>query len=72
MIKRFFLFIFLMIFLVSCNAKPSVEFDGEHAYVYAQSQVEFGPRTPGSEAHQKTIELITEEMNSFGWTVDIQ
>jgi glutaminyl-peptide cyclotransferase len=72
MIKRFFLFIFLTIFLVSCNEKPTIEFDGKNAYLYAKSQVEFGPRTPGSEAHQKTIELITEEMNSFGWTVDIQ
>jgi len=72
MIKQFLLFIFLMTFLVSCNEKPTYEFDGEKAYVYAQSQVEFGPRTPGSEAHQKTIELITKELDSFGWTVDIQ
>lgn len=61
-----------MVFIVSCNEKPTIEFDGENAYVYVQSQLEFGSRTPGSEAHQKTIELITEELGSFGWTVDIQ
>ncbi len=72
MIKRFFIFIFLLILIVSCSEKKAVEFDGENAYVYANSQVEFGPRTPGSEAHQKTIELITKELESFGWTVDIQ
>lgn len=41
MIKRFFLFIFLMIFLVSCNEKPTVEFDGENAFLYPHSKFEF-------------------------------
>lgn len=70
--KRILLFFLLLVLLVSCHKKPAVEFDGESAYAYANSQVEFGPRTPGSEAHQKSIELITEELESFGWTVDIQ
>ena len=70
--KRLLLFLLVIIFLVSCNGKPTTEFDGENAYVYAKSQVELGPRTPGSEAHQKTIELISEELESFGWSVDIQ
>jgi len=70
--KRILLFFLFLVLLVSCHKKPAVEFDGESAYAYANSQVEFGPRTPGSEAHQKSIELITEELESFGWTVDIQ
>lgn len=70
--KRLFLFLLVIIILVSCNGKPDTEFNGENTYVYVQSQVEFGPRTPGSEAHQKTIDLISEELESFGWTVDIQ
>ncbi|PKO07492.1 MAG: peptidase [Chloroflexi bacterium HGW-Chloroflexi-3] len=70
--KRLLLFLLLVSILASCVEKSTAEFDGENAYVYAQSQVEFGPRTPGSEAHQKTIELIKEELTSFGWIVDIQ
>ncbi len=62
----------ITVFLVGCQTNPAVEFDGENAYLYAQSQMDFGPRTPGSAAHQKTIDLITDELSSNGWEVEIQ
>ena len=61
-----------IIFLVGCKAKTPAEFDGNNAFGYAQSQIEFGPRTPGSEGHQQTIDLITKEMLSNGWKIEIQ
>lgn len=62
----------ITVFLAGCQANPAVEFDGKNAYLYAQSQMDFGPRTPGSAAHQKTIDLITDELSSKGWEVEIQ
>ncbi len=70
--KTCLLFFITIIFLVGCQAEPPIEFDGKNAYGYAQSQMDFGPRTPGSESHQKTIEFITKEMSSSGWNVEIQ
>ena len=47
-------------------------FDGERAYLDVVSQMEFGPRTPGSTAHAKTVEYISQQINSAGWTVQTQ
>lgn len=63
----------LMVFINSCSPSPTVlEFDGENAFKYAEKQVTFGPRTPGSQAHQQTIQFITSELNSSGWDTEIQ
>jgi Zn-dependent M28 family amino/carboxypeptidase len=62
----------ITVFLAGCQANPVDEFDGKNAYLYAQAQMDFGPRTPGSAAHQKTIDLITDELSSNGWEVEIQ
>lgn len=48
------------------------EFSGERAYRDVQYQVEFGPRTPGSDAHTKTVEWIVNELRAAGWSVEIQ
>jgi glutaminyl-peptide cyclotransferase len=41
--------------LVSCRekARPPREFDDQSAFGYIQTQVGFGPRVPGTEAHRK-------------------
>jgi peptidase M28-like protein len=40
--------------LVACAEKPRVkEFDGPSAFRYVETQVGFGPRVPGTEAHRK-------------------
>jgi glutaminyl-peptide cyclotransferase len=47
-------------------------FDGEIAYQHVVNQVNFGPRTPGSEGHEKTIDYIAEGLNKAKWSVEIQ
>ncbi len=47
-------------------------FDGDRAYVDVQTQLAFGPRIPGSQAHDRVREWIQTELETAGWTVDIQ
>jgi glutaminyl-peptide cyclotransferase len=52
--------------------RASATFDGERAYKDIQTQVAFGPRIPGSDAHAKTLDWIQRELESAGWQVEIQ
>jgi glutaminyl-peptide cyclotransferase len=47
-------------------------FDGDIALDHVKKQVSFGPRIPGSEAHQQTIHWITSQLMANGWQVDLQ
>lgn len=47
------------------------EFDGSRAYVDVQTQVDMGPRTPGSQGHAEVRKWIRNELESAGWTVEI-
>jgi acetylornithine deacetylase/succinyl-diaminopimelate desuccinylase-like protein len=54
------------------TATPTVSpFDGERAYIDVQTQVDMGPRTPGSEGHAQIREWMREELESAGWTVEV-
>ncbi len=55
-------------------AKPAqpVPFSGDSAYQFVLEQLKFGPRTPGSLAHQLTREYIAEKLRENGWSVEIQ
>ena len=44
-------------------------FDGDKAYSDVIKQVEYGARIPGSTSHQKTQQLITSRLESYGWSV---
>lgn len=48
------------------------QFSGAAAYLDVVKQVDFGPRTPGSEAHQKEIDWIQTETKKAGWNVGLQ
>jgi glutaminyl-peptide cyclotransferase len=50
----------------------SVKFDGDRALADVQTQVAFGPRIPGSDAHAKVLEWMRSELESAGWQVQIQ
>src|SRR5437868_14180248 len=41
---------------------PKTAFDGQAALAYAKAQVDFGPRPPGSPAHDKAGDWIVAEM----------
>jgi Zn-dependent M28 family amino/carboxypeptidase len=45
----------LAVFSASCREKPRPprEFDGQTAFGYIQTQIGYGPRIPGTEAHQR-------------------
>jgi glutaminyl-peptide cyclotransferase len=49
-----------------------VSFDGSHALADVQTQVAFGPRTPGSEGHAQIREWMRAELESAGWIVEVQ
>lgn len=70
--KIFTAHLILILLLTNCNENKDLQFDGESAYQYAKQQVEFGPRTPGSDAHQNTVDWIMSELNKNGWKTDLQ
>lgn len=50
----------------------TVHFDGERALADVQTQVAFGPRIPGSDAHARILEWMRRELESAGWQVQVQ
>ena len=56
--------------LVEKPQKPV--FSGESAYQMVLDQTNFGPRTPGSLAHQLTQQYISDKLTSSGWDVETQ
>lgn len=52
--------------------KPSHEFNGLRAYNDVKFQVELGPRTMGSVAHEQTTNWIISELQNLNWQVDSQ
>ncbi len=53
-------------------ATAPVGFDGARALADVQTQVAFGPRTPGSQGHAKVQAWMRTELESAGWIVEIQ
>jgi len=54
------------------NEPVPLFFDGVRAYKDVQTQVDFGPRIPGSEGHASIREWMRAELESAGWKVEIQ
>lgn len=50
----------------------SSTFDGARALADVQTQVDMGPRIPGSEGHTQIREWMREELVAAGWQVEIQ
>jgi len=58
---------------VGCDAqKPKTDFDAKAALGYAQAQVAFGPRVPGTAAAGKAGDWIIDEMRKRADTVVVQ
>ena len=47
-------------------------FDGDSAYAYTKAQVDFGPRTPNSAAHDKCADWMVRELKKWADTVYVQ
>lgn len=48
------------------------EFNQDSAFAYLKAQVDFGPRVPGSKAHSKCADFLTEKMKSYFPNVIVQ
>jgi hypothetical protein len=54
------------------NIVETPDFKADSAYHYIAQQVAFGPRIPGSEASQNTLNFLVAKLKSYGWTVTEQ
>lgn len=63
---------FLAVTLVvsSCSQRAAVAFDGKRAYKWVERQVEFGPRTPGTPAHDSCFAFLAGTLGRFAQTVE--
>lgn len=52
--------------------KKSVEFNQENAYLYVQSQVDFGPRVPGTKTHLECYNYLLKHFQGLADTVFVQ
>ena len=59
-------------FLASTQNNKTQVFDGERAFKDVKYQVDLGPRTMGSEAHDKAASWIINDLKDQGWQVEIQ
>jgi glutaminyl-peptide cyclotransferase len=77
--RRIFV-VFLLVLVISAIAslliinknKPPLTFNADRAWQDVLAQMQFGPRTPGSEAHQQVVDYIQAELEKAGWKVEIQ
>lgn len=77
-LKHLLLLLFLLLLLgigiVLTGNSPTTQvkrFDADRAFQDVVIQMSFGARTPGSEAHQKTIQYIQEQVITAGWDAEI-
>lgn len=52
--------------------KKSVEFNQENAYLYVKSQVDFGPRVPGTKTHLECYNYLLKHFQGLADTVYVQ
>lgn len=62
---------YVLAFRSEPNADTSV-FNGQRAYEDVKTQVDLGPRWPGSEGHAQLQDWMQSELEAAGWQVEIQ
>ena len=63
----------LYLWQISRLTRPRFQpFDSARAYQHVVNQVAFGPRTPGSDAHEQAIDYFRAELQKANWEVDVQ
>ncbi|MBN1755368.1 M28 family peptidase [bacterium] len=66
-------FLMALFLVLSCNSgKYKVNFDGDSAYQYLEAQCDFGPRPPGSEAHEQCLNYLVEHFEKYADKVEKQ
>lgn len=54
------------------SQSDETSFDGLRAYEDVETQIAFGPRVPGSNAHVQVREWMRDELEAAGWQVEVQ
>lgn len=57
---------------VKSNLPKAPDFSADSAYAYIENQVAFGPRVPGSQAHQDCAKWITAKLKTLAPKVEVQ
>lgn len=75
--KPHLLWLVLLALVTGCthparDLAPEARFSGTEAYTWVIQQCDLGYRIPGSEAHQRTGDLIVETLQSLRWNVEEQ
>lgn len=65
--KSLYFFIIFLWSILFLNAQN--EFDGHKAYIYLKKQVDFGPRVPGSPAHEQCSKYFIQFFKKLGYKV---
>jgi len=52
--------------------KPEIPFSADRAYADVVSQLTFGSRIPGSEAHRQTVNWIEKNLNDADWDTSVE
>ncbi len=69
---RLILLLFLFPALFSCSPSQPIPFDGQSAYSFAEKQMQFGQRSPGTQGHADLIDWITSTLKDYDWEVELQ
>ncbi len=62
----------LFVYLNGKKPDENLSFDGENALNFAEMQLNYGERIPGSVAHQQTVAFIQTQLADFGWQSQLQ
>lgn len=54
------------------NQAPQVQFNADSAYKYIQTQLDFGPRVPGTKAHSRCADYLIKKLRDHGADTVIQ
>lgn len=54
------------------NLAKAPKAQADSAYAFVKAQVDFGPRVPNTEAHQRTGDFLVAQLKKMGWDVSTQ
>jgi glutaminyl-peptide cyclotransferase len=65
------LLIAIPVMVIGLGREPT-QFDGQRAFEDVQTQMDFGPRTLGSVAHEQEVSWLIDQLNADDWQVETQ
>jgi glutaminyl-peptide cyclotransferase len=65
------LLIAISVMVIGLGTEPT-QFDGQRAFEDVQTQMDFGPRTLGSVAHEQEVSWLIDQLNAEDWQVETQ